>query len=64
MEILSAQQYEQRQRLNRYAHRLVDQVNYCPHEHAARCKRGIEFREASRYRPIPRHRALTVREAS
>ena len=63
-EILSATQYQQLLRINRYGHKLVDWIDYCPHEHAARCKRGVEWREASRSLPIPRHRSLVVVEAA
>ena len=64
MEILSSAQYEQAKRLNRYEHRLVDQIGYCPHERAARSSKGRDVIRGIKDRPIPRHRALVIIEGA
>lgn len=50
-----------RARLVRYMVARVARGDFCVHDFSARCKRGIEWREEARCRPIPRHRALTIR---
>jgi hypothetical protein len=60
MEVISATQYKQQARLVRYMVRRVADPSFCVHEFSARCKRGIEWREEARNRPIPKHRSLTI----
>jgi len=53
-------EHQNRKRLVRYMVARVASADFCAHEFAARCKRGLEWREDSRRAPIPRHRALCV----
>ena len=58
--ILTHDQDQNRTRLIRYMARRVGSADFCAHEFAARCKRGIDACERLRRLPIPRHRALVV----